>query len=266
MKNMRMLGAVVFCLLCFFSLISSVAWGEEQDQVTLFLPESVNVVGRDLLLGAIAEIIGPPELVDQVAKINAGTAPLPGSSRRLTKPQIEIRLRQGGLDLSKINFTGAQTIQIFGIAEASTASSAQQINNQPGFPVYEVVVAARELPRGEILVATDLRVKSKEFRSGQPDPRTIEDFVGMRTTRHILADAPLTDLNVEVVPVIERGASVTIVVQNGALVVTAPGITRGSGGIGETIQVENTLSRQRLSAVIIDAHTVEVNMRGAGTP
>lgn len=255
---------VVWTLLSIFLLVSPVVWGAEQEVVILTLPENVTVSGTELLLGEIAEITGPPELASRVAEINAGTAPRPGSSRRLTKGQIEVRLRQGGLDLRKIQFAGATTIQVFGMEAAVKTQPLER--TQPGFPIYEVVVAARDIPRGEVITLEDLEVEEREFRSGQPDPRRLEDFVGMRASRHILAGALLTELNVEAVPVIERGASVTILVRTSSLVVTAPGIARESGGVGEIIVVENTLSRQRLSAMIIDAHTVEVNMRGSGTP
>lgn len=259
--------SIVAALLSLLLLFSPVAWGEEQEVVVLILPESVNVSGTKLLLGSIAEIVGPSELVEQVTQINAGTAPRPGSSRRLTKGQIEVRLRQGGVDLTKIEFQGVDTIQVIGVAAtAPTGKSYGEVQSEPGFPVYEVVVAARDLTRGEILSAEDLVVEAREFRSGEPDPRSLEEFVGLRASRSILAGAPLTELNVEVVPVIERGDAVTILVRSAGLVVTAPGVARGSGGIGEIITVENTLSKQRLQAEIIDAHTVEVNMRGSGTP
>ena len=32
------------------------------------------------------------------------------------------------------------------------------------------------------------------------------------------------------------------------------------------IEVENTLSKQRVVGEVVDAHTVEVHMKGAGTP
>lgn len=246
------------------ALGSYIVRAAEQEKVVILLPESVNIQGPDLLLGKIATITGPEELVSEVEAINAGAAPLGGNSRRLTKAQIEVRLRQGGLDLKKIEFKGASTVQVYGVASAPVGTTVNQ--TEAGFPIYEVVVAVVDLPRGHVISPADITVEEQEFRSGQPDLRTVEEFVGLRTTRHILSGSPLTTLNVEVIPIIERGAQVTILVQTGSLVVTAPGIARGSGGVGEVISVENTLSRQMVLGEIIDAQTVQVNMRGFNTP
>ena len=251
-------------LLGSLALGSFIVRGAEQKKVVVLLPESVNVQGPDLLLGNIATITGPEEMVRQVAAINAGASPISGSSRRLTKGQIEVRIRQGGLDLKGIEFQGAQTVQVYGVVPVPAATMVDQA--EPGFPIYEVVVAAADLPRGHVISPVDVMVESQEFRSGQPDLRTVEEFVGLRTSRHVLSGSPLTALNIEVVPIIERGAHVTILVQTGSLVVTAPGIARGSGGLGELISVENTLSRQVILGEIIDAQTVQVNMRGAKSP
>ncbi|NMB21551.1 MAG: flagellar basal body P-ring formation protein FlgA [Firmicutes bacterium] len=264
MTRRQVLWMLVLTFLGSLALGSYIVRAAEQEKVVILLPESVNIQGPDLLLGKIATITGPEELVSQVEAINAGAAPLSGNSRRLTKAQIEVRLRQGGLDLKKIEFKGASTVQVYGVASAPVGTTVNQ--TEAGFPIYEVVVAVVDLPRGHVISPADITVEEQEFRSGQPDLRTVEEFVGLRTTRHILSGSPLTTLNVEVIPIIERGAQVTILVQTGSLVVTAPGIARGSGGVGEVISVENTLSRQMVLGEIIDAQTVQVNMRGFNTP
>lgn len=264
MKWGRILRILVLMLLGTLVLCSPMVCSAEDERVIVLLPESVNVQGPELLLGNIAEITGPEELASQVAAINAGAAPISGSSRRLTKAQIEVRLRQGGVDLKKIEFQGASSVQIFGVAPVHTATPVNKA--ETGFPVYEVVVAATDLPRGHVIAYEDLALEHQEFRTGQPDLRSMDDFVGMRTSRHVIKGSPLTTLNVEVVPLVERGTQVTILVRTATMVVTAPGIAREAGGLGDVISVENTLSRQIVSAEIIDAQTVQVNMRGSGTP
>ncbi len=250
----------IFVLILVTYILSANVVCSGDERVVVLLPPSVNVQGPDLLLGSIAEITGPEELASKVASINAGAAPISGSSRRLTQAQIEVRFRQGGLDLKKIEFQGATTVQVYGVP-----SSQENINtNQPltGFPSFEVVVAARDLPRGHVILPEDVVVQEQEFRNGKPDPRSIADFVGLRTSRHVISGSAMTTLNVEVVPLVERGSPVTILVQTSSLVVRVPGIARGSGGLGEVISVENTLSRQVVAGEVIDAQTVQVNMRG----
>lgn len=263
MRAKTLVAIVVLALFGAFLQGGSMVCSAEE-KVVVILPESVNVQGSELLLGNIAEITGPEEMVSKVAAINAGAAPINGSSRRLTKGQIEVRLRQGGLDLRKIEFQGTTTVQVYGVAANSLPAAVKE--GETGFPVYEVVVATTDLPRGHVLSREDLDVEQQEFKNGQPDLRSVEDFVGLRTSRHVMSGSALTNLNVETIPIVERGAQVTILVQTSSLVVSAPGIARGAGGVGEVISVENTLSRQVVLGEIIDAQTVQVNMRGSSAP
>lgn len=239
------------------------AWGAEQERAVVFLPETANVSGKDLLLGEVAELEGPPELVQQLAEVVVGTAPSLGSSRVLLRGHIEVRLRHAGLHPSLVEFQGAESVRVFRVPAAAAASLRE---DGEGRPVQGVVVAARDLKRGEILSADDLRLELREVRGAALESRSLEDFVGLRTTRMVPAGTALTQLHVEVVPLIERGDAVTILVHTGSVTVTAPGVARQSGGLGDLIEVENTLSRQRVAGEIVDAHTVQVHTKGAAMP
>mgnify|MGYP003733786877 CR=1 FL=1 len=239
------------------------AWGAEQERAVVFLPETANVTGSELLLGEVAELQGPSDLVQQLAAIKVGAAPSMGSSRVLTRGHIEVRLRQGGVHPSLVEFQGAESVRVFRVTEEPADSPPAQGADRL---VQEVVVAARDLRRGEILTADDLQVELREIRGGWGEGRSLEEFLGLRTTRMVLAGTPLTELHVEAVPLIERGTAVTILVHTGSVTVTAPGIARQSGGLGDLIEVENTLSRQRVTGEVIDAHTVQVHTKGAGMP
>jgi len=254
---------VLAALLVMALLAGPAAWGAEQEKAVLILPESVTVQGSELLLGEIAEISGPPDLVEKLAAVSAGTAPQPGSSRNVTEGHIEVRLRHAGVDPRLVEFKGADSVRVFRVQRAPVESTVQA---ESGAPVYAVVVAARDIKRGEVLTLDDLQVELREIKGGWTETRSAEEFVGLRTTRTVLTGTPLTEIHVEEVPLIERGTAVTIVVQTGSVTVTAPGIARQSGMLGDVIEVENTLSRQRVSAEIIDAHTVQVQMKGADLP
>ena len=97
MKRIKVL-ILVLAFLSVFLLGTLAVCSAAEERVIITLPESVNVQGSELLLGTIAELSGPEELVSKVAAVNAGAAPIAGSSRRLTRGQIEVRLRQGGID------------------------------------------------------------------------------------------------------------------------------------------------------------------------
>lgn len=249
-------------------LVGLPAFASDQEQVVLILPERVNVSGSTLPLGELGELQGPSDLVEQIEKISAGTAPAVGSTRSLTRGHIEVRLRQAGFDPKQVDFQGASTVQIYRVLGQSSTSptQTQSERTQPGFPSYPVVVARHDLSRGTILTLNDLTQTDMEFRTGTPDPRSPEDFVGLRTTRQVLSGAILNHLNVEIVPLIERGDQVTLVVQMGSLVITAPGEARASGGVGEIISVRNLLSKEIVQAEIINADMVQVSIRGSATP
>lgn len=255
-------------LLSVLLLVGPTVFATEQERVVLILPESVNISGPTLPLGELGELKGPLDLVEKIEKISAGTAPTIGGTRSLTRGHIEVRLRQAGFDPSQVDFQGASSVQIYRVSEATTpvSSEVKNINAKPGFPTYLVVVAKQDLPRGTILNLSDLTKAEIEFKTGTPDPRSPEDFVGLRTTRQILSGAMLNHLNVEIVPLIERGDQVTIVVQMGSLVITAPGEARASGGLGDTISVRNLLSKEIVQAEILNAETVQVSIRGSTTP
>lgn len=259
LKGIKILTFILIILLAGISVCSAA----EDEHVILTLPEDAEVQGQNILLGEIAEISGPKDLVANVARVVAGAAPRPGSSRRLTKGQIEVRLRQANIDVKSIKFAGATTVQIFGKTGVREEAPEEKIGTRD---VYEAVVAKRDLRRGDIITAEDIEIAAVEIRNTKPDERSLADFIGLRAKRTIFQGTTLTDLNVEVIPVIERGANVTIIVQTSALVVTAPGVAKGTGGIGEIIAVENSLSKQIVQAEIIDEGTVQVNVRGSGTP
>ncbi|HHY10546.1 MAG TPA: hypothetical protein GX528_08275 [Firmicutes bacterium] len=152
---------ILILLLCLFFLgRPHLTKAEDLEKIAVTLPENAVVAGTRLFLGEIAEISGEGELAAQVKEANVGTAPRPGDWRRLTKGQIEVRLRQAGLDLKKIEFLGTQAVRVYGLAEDMPSAE----NNDP--PALQVIVLQRDVSRGEILTAADLAAEEKEIGYG----------------------------------------------------------------------------------------------------
>ena len=59
---------------------------------------------------------------------------------------------------------------------------------------------------------------------------------------------------------IHRGDAVTIVIQSGALTITAPGIARENGGAGDTIRVHREGVMTDLTVRVLDAKTVQLEI------
>ncbi len=160
----RFWRAVTPILLSLLILALPAAGADRAERVVITLPESATSEGKWLILGDIVEIGGgPPELVAEAAAVNAGAAPGVGTSRQLTKGQIEVRIRQARLDLSLIEFRGATAVTVFGGAAGGGSDS----KGDGGVKAEaEIVVAARDLARGgEILTAADLVYEAKENHS-----------------------------------------------------------------------------------------------------
>ncbi len=262
MRMRRFWRAVTPILLSLLILALPAAGADRAERVVITLPESATSEGKWLILGDIVEIGGgPPELVAEAAAVNAGAAPGVGTSRQLTKGQIEVRIRQARLDLSLIEFRGATAVTVFGgAAGGGSDSKGDGVKAEA-----EIVVAARDLARGEILTAADLVYEAKENHSASAVYNG-ETLLGLRTTRHIRAGSEITLVAVEQIPAVDRGAAVIIVARTGTMSVSAPGTARAAGQLGEVIPVENSLSRKVVYGKIIAADTVEVDIRGSSTP
>ena len=125
----------------------------------------------------------------------------------------------------------------------------------------DVVVSTRQLDRHCILQTGDVALARREttqlrkrafFSPGK--------VIGLRVNRIIQAGEIITQNLVETQPIITLGTKVEIVVQKGALQITMPGVARADGRLGDIIKVKSLETRKILSAKIINAQTVYVNL------
>ncbi len=123
-----------------------------------------------------------------------------------------------------------------------------------------VVVARLPIKRGEIITEDKLRLMRKDIRNSFNDVFTRKkDLLGKRAKTNIGIGEIIRREMVEVPPVIRRGERVTIVAESNTLKITAPGIAKQDGRIGETIRVQNILSKKIITGSVINDHTVKVN-------
>jgi flagella basal body P-ring formation protein FlgA len=90
---------------------------------------------------------------------------------------------------------------------------------------------------------------------------TVEESLGKRTTRRLLANAPISSDMLEKAPLVSANDSITIQYISGALIVTAPGVARQTGAEGDVIHVWSADTKRELNAVVIDRRTVRVEDR-----
>jgi len=123
----------------------------------------------------------------------------------------------------------------------------------------QVVVAARPIPRGQVITEEDVRVAERDLgtlhRGYLTDPA---QAIGQRAERDLPGDEALSPTNLGKPSVIKRGAEITIVAADELLDVRVGGVALASGGIGDRIRVRNASSKRELDAVVVGEGIVQV--------
>jgi flagella basal body P-ring formation protein FlgA len=124
-----------------------------------------------------------------------------------------------------------------------------------------VVVAARDLARGDLIAAEDLRLETRDLsRLHRGYLERPDDAVGNRVRQHIRRDDVITPSRISVPLAVKRNSRVVIVASNPAIAVHMAGTALDSGGIGDRIRVRNRSSQRELEATIISQGVVQVAM------
>ena len=249
------------------------------------------VIDSQIRLADVAVVTASSEWIDRLEGIVVGSSPVLGATRRLTAPQIEVRLRQAGIHPSEVFLTGVSEVQVERVRalpesavddgeiantsdsstateqdpEDATGAESQPLEAPPGWELQEIVTAVRDISQGDVLQPEDLQTEIVEVRTPYRDAGTVDDFIGKQATRSVRAGSRLSTNGVQTPPLIARGDRIWIRASAGGVVVQAPGTARETGGLGDTILVINDVSGQRLQATIVDAETVEVPLKGAVT-
>jgi len=124
-----------------------------------------------------------------------------------------------------------------------------------------VVTVRQELPARSLLQVSDLHVERKDI-AGHVGTfwHSKDDLQGMRLTRPLHAGDVVFSHMVKRPPLIQRGDRITILAGNAAFSVRAEGKAMKAASMGERILVQNMRSKQRVQAIVLDAHTVQVRI------
>lgn len=174
-------------------------------------------------LGEVADVSGgQPPLRTRLAAIVIGRAPLSGETRRLTRGDLALKLRQAGCDPEKA-----------AVLEGADAAEVTVTDAVPG-GVQSIAPSSPALPASTL-----------------PSPAAQEGVINRAPVQ-----APITIQK----SLVHRGDAVTIFIQTGPLTITAPGIARESGGAGQTIRVHREGVMTDLTVQILDAQTVQMEI------
>lgn len=111
----------LFLSVCFFGFLQTAGAAEG---VVLRLPEKATVVGPQVSLGEIAEIITTDGAVaDRLRRLTLGRAAPAGMKAKMTLGYIKIALRREGYSLGDFAFGGADTVEVLTQSQSFDASS-----------------------------------------------------------------------------------------------------------------------------------------------
>ena len=123
-----------------------------------------------------------------------------------------------------------------------------------------VPVAVRGLSPSDKVSDDDVRWEVRRLASSIHVPvRSVEFLDGKMPKAMIGTGEVLLEDSFRVIPLIHRGDDVTLVMESGAIRLTAAGKSLGVGSKGERIRVVNPSSGKELNATVLDEKTVKVN-------
>jgi flagellar basal body P-ring formation protein FlgA len=175
-----------------------------------------------------------------------GAARVPVATRTgadvvLDAAAVQLAARRAGLDWA--NAEGLHKIIVHGGPAAAAARSAAVHGN------VEVLTYTRSLAAGEILQPTDLAwIKAAAAPSDSPDDA--EMVIGQAAKRPLRAGAVVLSRDVGAALVIKAGDIVTVTYEADGITLSLEGKAMGTAGVGDTLAVQNTLSKKVVQTVV----------------
>jgi flagella basal body P-ring formation protein FlgA len=122
-----------------------------------------------------------------------------------------------------------------------------------------VIIASRPINRGEIIRSEHLLSEDRNFdRVDDIGVSRTAMLVGQRAKRFIDNHAVLSMRDVEQMPLVLANDLVTVFVRRGGLSIRSSAKALSAGGLGDTVQLRNEMSREVFAAVVTGQKSVEV--------
>jgi len=226
--------------------------GSERQQISARAHQSEHVIShsqyRELLMRYICDSMGksPADIAISRFKISG--------NRRIAATDANFQIFQNskGAPLGYVRVT--VLVSVDGMADMEVILSAW-------VDVFgSVVCAARRLGKGETVGPGDVYLARKNMARMPANIITDKSrVIGMSVKNSLNANTALREYMLFRKPTLKRGDMVTILAQLGGLRVTTPGKTLERGFEGDLIRVQNTMSKKRIYARIVDDTTVKVD-------
>lgn len=228
------------------------------------LPREIHWTGSpDVSVIRLGETIGPEKIKGIIANY------LRRNQNNL--PDAEVRFIPGALPLpftlprgelswevipSNPSILGSSRVSIIFRVDGKVVKNMSVRGNIEA--LAEVVVAATALRRGEILSLRDLTTRVMDIGSLDKPGLDTKDLVGKKLQRTLRAGSPVLLSMVEALPVVRRGERVKMVINSGALHLTATGLAHSDGALDQMIRVQNISSNKTVYCRVAAPGIVEV--------
>jgi flagella basal body P-ring formation protein FlgA len=164
-----------------------------------------------------------------------------GASVVLDAGLVQAAARRAGLDWA--NAEGLHKIIVRDGAPLASAAPAAGRGN------VEVLTYTRSLSAGEIVQPTDLAWIKAAAAPGDA-PSDAEMVIGQAAKRPLRAGAVVLSRDVGSAQVIKAGDLVSVTYEAEGISLRLEGKSMGSAGVGETLAVQNTLSKKVVQAIV----------------
>ena len=122
----------------------------------------------------------------------------------------------------------------------------------------QIVVAAEPLKKGLILQPQHLTLVAMDIGEIANPALDSHNLLGLQLTKTLAKGAPVFESIVETLPLIKRGQKVKMVIESGALHLTATGFAHSDGKLDQMIKVQNVESNKMLQGRVSGPGVVEV--------
>lgn len=124
----------------------------------------------------------------------------------------------------------------------------------------EVIVASHDLRIEIPVTAEDFHTAEIAIDGRNEYVKDVAEVVGLVPHRYIRGGSPVTKGYFQQPVVVNSGQRVNIIIKYNGIIASAKGVVMTRGRIGSLVKVKNETSEKILTAKVIDAQTVEVNM------